>query len=250
MDNDTLSFQSPLHESDNDLSLSLTINVEDSTNESGLDGASKDDQIDSSTSKVDHSTYFPSSPNAISEAALAQAMKDRKKSRSSWSDDMTSNEDTTDLKNNNVIAPAVLNSFDHNHKKQKTNHNDNSHNTSHNDGALEEINNIWKSTESNDDDSANSLGNVNKKHFDPAFLHNALEKTKQIAYQQLDSIIKSGLEIFHKNDALKRELVQAKELCESRNREIQRLKASEVDTRASLSVSRNDCYIRAFHIHA
>ncbi len=238
MDNDTLAVQSPLQESGNDLSLSLTINVDNSNNESGLDGKSNDDQIDSSTSKVDHSTYHPSSPNAISEAALAQAIKDHKKSRSSWND-------TTDLERSNEIATVAMNSLERNHKKQKTNHNDNSHNTSNNDGALKQINNIWKSTESNDDDSANSLSNDNEVNFNSSFLQNALEKTKQIAYQQLDSIIKSGLEIFHKNDVLKRELAQAKELSESRNREIQRLKASEVDTRASLSVSRNDCYICA-----
>ena len=67
----------------------------------------------------------------------------------------------------------------------------------------------------------------------------SLGETKTLVFAQLDVIIRSGLEAFHQNDELKRECAQMKELRDSRGREVQRLKASEDDLRASLSVSSN-----------
>lgn len=63
----------------------------------------------------------------------------------------------------------------------------------------------------------------------------SLGETKTLVFAQLDVIIRYGLEAFHQNDELKRECAQMKELCDSRGREVQRLKASEDDLRASLS---------------
>lgn len=113
-------------------------------------------------------------------------------------------------------------------KKQKTNRDE--CNECANENAIDRINRVWNMAKTNDD-GCTTDGE------EDTILDDALEKTKQIVYNEFNSIVRSGLEAFHKNDALKRELTQAKELSESRLREIQRLRVSEVDTRASLSVS-------------
>jgi len=66
---------------------------------------------------------------------------------------------------------------------------------------------------------------------------NQTEEMKRIVFRELDNFIQGGLNAFHDKDELARELVQVKELSESRGREVQRLKASEENSRASLSVS-------------
>ena len=69
------------------------------------------------------------------------------------------------------------------------------------------------------------------------------EDLKQIVFRELDNFIQGGLNAFHDKDELARELVQVKELSESRGRDVQRLKASEENSRASLSVSQvKSCY--------
>lgn len=65
------------------------------------------------------------------------------------------------------------------------------------------------------------------------------EDLKQIVFRELDNFIQGGLNAFHDKDELARELVQVKELSESRGRDVQRLKASEENSRASLSVSKS-----------
>jgi hypothetical protein len=60
---------------------------------------------------------------------------------------------------------------------------------------------------------------------------------KSIVFRELDNFIQGGLVVFHEKDELERELAQVKELSENRGREVQRLKASEENSRASLSVS-------------
>lgn len=248
-----------------------------------------------------HSSFMLSSPNAISEAVLAEAMKDCRRSRlsssssaTSWNDNANMDMDDTthnclssnginctqatidddgnitsnchdqynDQQQNTIDSAHVSTNIngnvnlltarsdrlenDYSRKKQKTTHGEkgncsntysNNTKTSSIEEAIEQINQIRCKSKKK---KKNNKNNINKNDDDydvvnSSEMEHVLEKTKQIVYAQLDCIIQSGLGSFHKNDSLKRELIQAKELCESRKREIQRLKVSEVDTRASLS---------------
>jgi hypothetical protein len=84
---------------------------------------------------------------------------------------------------------------------------------------------------SSDDETDSDTDHTTKE-----MANHALDRTKNLVFAQLEAIIKLGLEAFQQNDELKRDYVQMKELSESRKREVQRLKASEDDLRASLSV--------------
>ena len=234
-----------------------------------------------------------SSPNAISEAILAEAMNDCKRSRlssstaSSWNENMESMDDIENMDNHvdetnntqatvddgtahndcHVLSPnhdhdqcdeqnnvdsTDINSFTakqsdrldndktctSSRKKQKTTHDEtdtqsNTHNhttkTSSIEEAIEQINEIR--CKSKKKKNPNNNNNYDIDH--SLEIDDALDQTKKIVYGQLDHIIRLGLDAFHKNDSLKRELIQAKELCESRKREIQRLKVLVFDTRAS-----------------
>jgi hypothetical protein len=65
----------------------------------------------------------------------------------------------------------------------------------------------------------------------------ALEETKNILFDEFDNFIRTGLSVFNERDDLALELSHYKDLYESTNREVQRLKSSEEASRASLSVS-------------
>jgi hypothetical protein len=65
----------------------------------------------------------------------------------------------------------------------------------------------------------------------------ALEETKNLVFDALEKFIRAGLNAFYERDDLLLEVSHYKELYESTNREVQRLKLSEETSRASLSVS-------------
>ena len=62
-------------------------------------------------------------------------------------------------------------------------------------------------------------------------------ETLRLLVGELDSLAQCGLEAFYSLDTTERELVQSKELAETRSRECQRLSAIDEQSRASLSVS-------------
>jgi hypothetical protein len=70
----------------------------------------------------------------------------------------------------------------------------------------------------------------------------ALEETKSILFEEFDYFIRAGLNAFNEKDDLALELSHYKELFESTNREVQRLKSSEEASRVSLSVSCVVCH--------
>ena len=232
----------------------------------------------------DDSTLLITSPNALSEAVLAKAMKECRKKKSNHHSsasrrshsssvllgydrdekeegDNDTNEISNHITNNdsskNRDREIILDSEEESmNKKQKFGRKNPSMQK-----AFEDINSIWKfdgnhdgrddertmnSSEYcyNDTDSTGTGTGTSKNNMEEnenniasqIKIEAALKETKKVVHSKLDSIMQSGLEAFYKNDELRRKLSQVKELCESREREIQRLKVSEVDTRASLSV--------------
>ena len=65
----------------------------------------------------------------------------------------------------------------------------------------------------------------------------ALKNTKDLVEHHLKGLFEAGLESFHENDTIKRELRRLKEIFACQGREVQRLKAANDDSRSSLSVS-------------
>ena len=208
------------------------------------------------------------SPNAISEAAVAEAMKGCKRHIDFDSNPTTTcNTDTRTNSNNNFEDINDRNTLQ-SHKKQRvvddngvdgsddscTNENDRDSNNVHTSSttkkqpssftiqkAMDHINQIWNNTSNQDNNNNNDVpaatdcNDTNEKSHPNT---TKINQTKQIIYKEFQNIIRLGMEAFHKNDTLNRELIQAKELSESRKREIERLKLSEDDSRASLSVCR------------
>ena len=68
-------------------------------------------------------------------------------------------------------------------------------------------------------------------------LDSSLEETKKLVLNQLDTIIRCGLDASNHKEELQRELSVLREVVGSRDRDIRRMKASEEDLRASVSVS-------------
>ena len=104
------------------------------------------------------------------------------------------------------------------------------------------LDDIWNIMEDGDDAIAQAKKidldiNSNSGRTMPRKVESALNDTKKILYHQVEDIIQAGLEAFHQNETMARELSQVKELCECRGREVQRLKKSDSDSRVSLSVS-------------
>lgn len=64
-----------------------------------------------------------------------------------------------------------------------------------------------------------------------------LAETLRLLISEIDTMVQSGLGAFHELDVTNRQLVQSKELIETKSREATRIGAVEDQSRASLSVS-------------
>lgn len=65
----------------------------------------------------------------------------------------------------------------------------------------------------------------------------AMEETLSLVHGQIESLIRSGLEAYHGWESAKRDLSQAKEECDAKDRELRRLRASEEQSRVTITVS-------------
>lgn len=63
-----------------------------------------------------------------------------------------------------------------------------------------------------------------------------LAETLRLLVSEIDSMVQAGLGAFHELDVANRQLVQSKELVETKSREAARISAVEDQSRASLSV--------------
>lgn len=63
-----------------------------------------------------------------------------------------------------------------------------------------------------------------------------LEETLRLLISEIDAMVQSGLGAFHELDVANRQLIQSKELVETKAREAVRMNAVEDQSRASLSV--------------
>jgi hypothetical protein len=63
-----------------------------------------------------------------------------------------------------------------------------------------------------------------------------LEETLRLLISEIDAMVQSGLGAFHELDVANRQLIQSKELVETKAREAVRMNAAEDQSRASLSV--------------
>ena len=73
-----------------------------------------------------------------------------------------------------------------------------------------------------------------------------LAQTLSLLLSEIDSMVQSGLGAFHELDVANRQLVQSKELAETKSREAIRINAVEDQSRNSLSV--RDCFTKATNV--
>lgn len=73
-----------------------------------------------------------------------------------------------------------------------------------------------------------------------------LAQTLSLLLSEIDSMVQSGLGAFHELDVANRQLVQSKELAETKSREAIRINAVEDQSRNSLSV--RDCFTKAMNV--
>lgn len=65
---------------------------------------------------------------------------------------------------------------------------------------------------------------------------NAVHDTMRLVHGEVESLVRAGLEAYHGWESANRDLVHAKEECEAKDRELRRLRASEEQSRATITV--------------
>jgi hypothetical protein len=85
--------------------------------------------------------------------------------------------------------------------------------------------------------TASDIQNIWNAHSDA---ESNLAETLRLLISEIDTLVQSGLGAFHELDVANRQLVQSKELIETKSREATRIGAVEDQSRASLSVSHTD----------
>lgn len=152
---------------------------------------------DSSTPNV-----LPPSPHAMAQAALDEAIAVIHAERDQA--ERSSSSDTTDgTAPHDAAVPASAS------KRPRV-----SYNITDGIPVKEQLKQVW---EGNDKDEA-------------------LEKTRQLISQEIESLIRSGLEAFHREENLNREMLQVKEESDAKERDLRRLRASEEQSRATITV--------------
>lgn len=71
----------------------------------------------------------------------------------------------------------------------------------------------------------------------------AMHDTMTLVHGQIEHLIRAGLEAYHGMESANRDLSQAKEECEAKDRELRRLRASEEQSRATITVSSRKCVV-------
>ena len=182
------------------------------------------------------------SPNAMAEAALAAGVADRKRRDCELSDkDINFGGATEDTAIIAIDNPANEYPSERWNKRQKVCVMETAENKSttynNNEDPAFQLAQIWKFITYDDEKEIEESMNNSKELSFKEKVENALDSTKKVMHKEIDGIIRAGLNAFHRCDSLSRELLQEKEACETRKRELQRLQASEAESRASVSVS-------------
>lgn len=111
--------------------------------------------------------------------------------------------------------------------------------------GVEQSNNNKRPRDDNDHDGKDIKEKL-KQVWEGSEKDEAVVATLTLVHGELESIIQSGLEAYHGWESSKRDLSQAKEEGEAKDRELRRLRASEEQSRATITVSammlRHDAY--------
>jgi hypothetical protein len=145
---------------------------------------------------------LPHSPHAMAQAVLDEAIakRDRQSHRSEV--------DTTESRD--IVKDAAATS----NKRPRTESDHNEKN------AMDQLKKLWE-------------GSEEWKEGDP---NEALDATTTLVHRQIESLVRSGLEAYHGWESARRDLSQVKEECEANERELRRLRASEEQSRATITV--------------
>lgn len=182
------------------------------------------------------------SPNAMADAAYEAGVAHRRRIDTDWMGSSSDNHGLTDVVAEFLDQDSSQHIKNKRRKLSEARSGDDDQNQIKSQTMEQRLDAIWTcSTHVGNDngyDNNHDNGDADCDTDDDEFIEKrqvALAQTKQLVFYQLEHTIQAGLDVFHQNDELNRQLSQTKEFCESRGREIQRLRAAEEDSRASLS---------------
>jgi len=193
---------------------------------------------------------LPQSPHAMAEAVLAAAVADRERQ-----DKLKNNKSGSTIMDTDIqYSQQGLTSQreDHDYGDDSENQNDTAllllngaNQYSVEESAAEKhLNNIWNHSEK-EENNAVTTENLSSSSICSASSQNqkwtrhdaaeALEQTEALLKNEIESLIRVGINAFHTCDSMSRELMQVKELAESRGRDLKRLQTLEAQSRSTVS---------------
>jgi hypothetical protein len=160
---------------------------------------------------------LPHSPHAMAQAVLEEAIaeRDRQSQRSAGD---------TPTESHGAVEDAAATS----NKRPRT---ESEHDDKH---AKDQLKKLWEGSEQWKEGDANE----------------ALDATTKLVYRQIESLIRSGLEAYHGWESTRRDLSRVEEECESKDRELRRLRASEEQSRATITVRILPCVTKVSFIRS
>jgi hypothetical protein len=132
---------------------------------------------------------LPNSPHAMAQAVLDEAIAERDRQSHHAASEST---ETGSVENDATSNKRPRLDSDQDDKNIK-----------------EQLKKLWQGNKEWKEDDANE----------------ALDATTKLVYGQIESLIRSGLEAYHQLESTRRDLSQAKEECEAKDRELRRLRA-------------------------
>jgi hypothetical protein len=172
----------------------------------------------------------PQTPKTMAAAAYTTAVEERKqkdqeeKKRQHDNDKHNDGEKRARVDNNNTPFEKEI-STHHQMANQQWHDRDIRNEGSPETDAQERLTEIWNSIEDK------HTGVCTVADFDKV-----VERTTALVLEEVESTLRDGLEAYYGFDSTSRELIQTKDLAESRGREVSRLQALEGQSRTSISV--------------
>lgn len=158
-------------------------------------------------------TELPDSPQAMAKAVVEEAMAERE--TLSQMSQMQAKESRKEIDTISMTSPTSGNKRDR-ESERLTSFKENSGELS---DAREKIKMAWE-------DIPERQGAAEE----------AMELTRAAIFGQIELLIQQGLDTFHTQETLERELERLKEEKDSKEREVKRLRSSEAQSRATISV--------------
>jgi chromosome segregation ATPase len=144
----------------------------------------------------------------MAQAVLDEAIAER--DRQSQRSEGDTNRNTTESRG--AVQDAAAAATSNKRPRTESDHNDKN--------VMEQLKKLWEDSE----------------HWKKGEANDALDATATLVYSQIESLVRSGMEAYHGWESTRRDLSHVEEECEAKERELGRLRASEEQSRATITV--------------